>query len=155
MINLLCKEINEKNAFQQFLSIRKIDFESSHIENRKPPEPDLFFTHATEGPIAFELVSLTDGKIAQIQASLTPSMKGFYTEDPSITIVQKKLCKEYTTECNHIELLIYSNGQIVTPDDVIIANITPLLFEFKHQFKFVWFMGEVSTVCLYPEIINI
>ena len=44
----------------------------------------------------------------------------FYTSDPAEEIIRKKLRKKYTTSAEHIELLIYTNRQIITPTDEVV-----------------------------------
>ena len=93
--------------------------------------------------IAFELVSLTDELIAKIQAAEGKAWtKAFVTADPSVDIVKKKLQKSYLTDAIRIELLIYTDGQIITPDDAILPAILPLPNTFVHPFDKIWFMGE-------------
>ena len=75
----------------------------------------------------------------------------FSTYDPSERIVRKKLQKRYETTASHIELLIYSDGQIITPDDAIIPTIQPLFDSITHPFTHIWFMGEKETLCLWEN----
>jgi hypothetical protein len=120
------------------------------VNSRPPPEPDLLCVHASYGAIAFELVSLTDPNIAEVQAAGEKARQdAFATSDPSQRIIRNKLKKKYTTTAKNIELLIYTNGQIITPDDSIIPTIVPWLDAVTHQFSYVWFMGEHTTGCVW------
>ena len=144
------KQKNEQAMFAKFS--RRMGTESVWIDVSSQPEsePDLLCTHAIEGIIAFELVSLTDFTIAQVQAAGPKARQdAYWTGDPSEAIIRKKLNKKYQTNARHIELLIYTDGQIITTDDVIMPAILPLFDAIAHPFKRVWFMGEQATCCLW------
>ena len=100
----------------------------------------LLCTNVLQGDIAFELVSITDELIAEISNN-SGSDGAFSTSDPSERIIRKKLHRKYKT-AHPIELLVYTDGQVVTPDDVIIATILPWIGSIEHPFRKVWFMGE-------------
>jgi hypothetical protein len=115
------------------------------IEKRNPPEPDLLCRHATDGLLAFELANLCDSEIAKVIAAGSKARTdAFSTSDPSAEIVRKKIKKTYTTNYP-IELLIYSDGRLITPDDVIIPTITPIVESRSGLYRRVWFMGENTT----------
>jgi hypothetical protein len=142
------KQKNEQAVFEKFVLRSGARPDWLSIESRPEPEPDLLCHHVTAGPIAFELVSLTDQKIAEIQAAGTKAIQSaFFTSDPTERIIVKKLGRKCRTSASKITLLIYTDGQIITPDDVIIPTIIPLLDTIEHQFNHVWFMGEHET-CL-------
>lgn len=144
------KQLNEQQAFARFVGRLGTAQHWESVSSRPEPEPDLLCIHAEYGAIAFELVSLTDSNIARIQAAGAKAWdETFSTADPSERIIRKKLGRAYKTSSQHIELLIYTDGQIITPDDVIIPTVRPLLEEIKHPFKYVWFMGERETCCLW------
>ena len=121
------------------------------IVSRPEPEPDLLCTHADLGEIAFELVSLTDPLIAQVVAAGAKArIEAFVTSDPSVRIIRDKLHKVYTTSAKHIELLVYTDGRIITPDDAILPSITPWFDAVpQHPFTRTWFMGEHTTQCVW------
>jgi len=53
------------------------------VDSRPEPEPDLLCIHV-DGPVAFELVSLTDSAIAKMQAAGQKAHQdAFYTSDPA------------------------------------------------------------------------
>lgn len=63
------------------------------------------------------------------------------TSDPSSRILKKKLRKSYDIE--HVnDLLCYTAGRIITPSDVILPTIAPLLSSYRHTFRRVWLMSE-------------
>ena len=146
------KQQNELAAFVEFS--RRMGMESVwlSIRSRPEPEPDLLCTHVHDGPIAFELVSLTDPNIAEVQAAgLKAREDAFSTSDPTERIIRNKLTKRYTTTANRIELLIYTDGQIITTDDAIVPTVLSLLDGRVHLFERVWFMGERATCCLWSN----
>lgn len=150
--SLTNKQQGEQAIFTKFT--RQMGTESKWLQVRSRPEgePDLLCAHADDGLIAFELVSLTDPVIAKVQAAGSKSLKkGFWTIDTSERIIRKKLGKKYTTSARRIELLVYTDGQIVTPDDSIIPNVLPMFDAVAHPFKRVWFMGENTTCCLWAR----
>jgi len=145
------KQLNEQQAFARFANRVGSAQQWVAVSSRPEPEPDLLCIHAEYGAIAFELVSLTDPEIASIQAAGPRARTdAFSSNDPSERIIEKKLGRSYETSAQYIELLMYTDGQIITPDDVIIPTVRPLLELHKHPFKRVWFMGERETCCLWP-----
>lgn len=150
MTVLIPKQVNEKEAFVRFVERRHQESEWKEVSCRPEPEPDLLCINSLGKGIAFELVSLTDPVIAKIQAAGPKARSNaFSTFDPSEKIVKNKLSKSYKTNAIHIELLIYTDGQIITPDAVIIPTIEPWLSAIQHPFKYIWFMGERETCLLW------
>jgi hypothetical protein len=142
------KSREEKKAFQLFAERLGTRHEWLTIESRKPPEPDLLCVHVENGSVAFELVRICDSNIAKVLAvGAKAHQAAFYAGDPSEQIIRKKLQKTYSTR--DPELLIYSEGVVITPDDVIIPTILPLFDAIPHPFRKVWFMGEKEVRCLW------
>ncbi len=105
--------------------------------------------HEQRGLIAFELVAITDPLIAQVNAGNAPqSLHSFSTSDPSERIIRKKLKRKYKTE-HSLELLVYNDLLVITPDDVIVATILPWISSISHPFQRVWFMGQYLTECIW------
>jgi hypothetical protein len=145
------KGLEEIETFRLFVSRSQLPIDPLNITKRNPPEPDILCTHAVEGFIAFELVNLCDPKIAKtLAAGPKARTDAFSTSDPSSEIVRKKLKKTYVTD-HPIELLIYSDDRLITPDDVIIPTITPILESRDGPYRRAWFMGE-GTTCLLWEV---
>jgi len=144
------KQQNEQAVFAEFVRRMEAQGDWLSIDSRPEPEPDLLCIHAEGRPIAFELVSLTDSTIAKVQAAGPKAQQeAFWTSDPSAQINRNKLKKNYTTRADHIELLVYTNGRIITPDDAIIEEIVPWFDARDHPFTRVWFMGECGARCLW------
>ena len=150
MTTLTHKERNEQRVFIQFAERIGTRTDWLSIESRSVPEPDLLCTHRTNGAVAFELVSLTDPTIAELRSAGSEAFScAFSTRDPSEGIIRKKLHKSYEANTGQIELLAYTEGQLITPDDVIVPTILPWFDTIRHQFKRIWFMGEVEARCLW------
>jgi hypothetical protein len=66
------------------------------------------------------------------------------TTDPTTDITRRKLDKSYLVEFS-VELLLYKEQPIVTPDNVIIPRIV-LECRRLHAYARVWYMG--STLAL-------
>jgi len=114
------KQQNEQTAFAEFVRRMGTHGDWLSVDSRPEPEPDHLCIHV-DGPVAFELVSLTDSAIAKVQAAGPKAHQdAFYTSDPAEEIIRKKLTKKYTTSAEHIELLIYTNRQIITPTDEVV-----------------------------------
>jgi hypothetical protein len=146
------KAVNEQKIFKKFCERQETLNEWLKIESRPEPEPDLLCLHSKFGAIAFELVGLIDGKIAEFLAiGLKGRLDAFFTEDPTRNIILKKLTKKYKTIAKKIELLIYTDSRLVTPDDIIISELTELLQNRKHIFDTIWFMGEGKATCIFRK----
>ena len=144
------KGLGEIEAFRLFIVRSQTPIDPLSVEKRNPPEPDILCRHATDGVVAFELAILCDAEIAKVIAAGSKARTdAFSTSDPSAEIVRKKLKKSYETD-HPIELLVYSDGRLITPDDVIIPTITPILESRKGPYQRAWFMGE-KTTCLIWE----
>lgn len=135
------KEKGEEEVaiFLRFLEASDLPIDRSSIEKRPPPEPDILCAHQTEGEIAFELVELCDPRMAKSIAELDGSY--LRTSDPSSRIISKKLRKKYQTNVP-VELLCYTAGRIVTPDNVILPTIRPYLRSWRHTFRRAWLLGR-------------
>jgi hypothetical protein len=146
------KRRRELAVFSTFLLRSAIPIDPNTVEVRKPPEPDILCRSQHEGLIAFELVELCDPNIAlqfNLKEKDVPDSRAIWTSDPSTRIFKNKLAKRYVT--NHpVELLCYSAGRLITPDDVIIST---LLYDIEVVgtgiFRRVWFMGETVTEVLF------
>jgi hypothetical protein len=136
----------EMQVFLEFIQKSGLPIERDSIENRTPPEPDILCWHKEQGFVAFELVELCDAEIARIIAegvrSGNTEQSSIWFADPTRRIICKKLEKKYQTK-HPIELLCYTAGRLVTPDDVIIptAQHTIELSGFG-MFQRVWLLGE-------------
>ena len=139
------KGLDEVDTLRAFIARSQLPIDPSSVEKRNPPEPDLVCRHTTEGPIAFELANLCDPEIAKvIAAGPKARTDAFSTADPSAQVVRNKLKKTYRTS-HPIELLVYTDGRLITPDDVIIPTISPIFDSIEGPYRRAWFMGEETT----------
>ncbi len=140
------KASHEIQVFLEFLQKSGLPIERDSVENRTPPEPDILCRHKQQGFIAFELVELCDGEIARIPAEVVRSgntePRFMWTADPSRQIICNKLEKKYQTK-HPIELLCYTAGRLVTPDNVIIPTVQHIIeLSGFGMFQRVWLLGE-------------
>jgi len=144
------KGLEEAEVLSRFIERSGLQIDPKSIQKRNPPEPDLVCEHAAEGSVAFELVNLCDPELAKVVAA-GPNARtdAFSTSDPSARIVKNKLAKTYNS-AHPIDLLIYADGPIITPDDVIMPTLRPILEIADNPFRQVWFMGEKCTCLLWP-----
>ena len=61
--------------------------------------------------------------------------------DPSRDVLRKKLKKKYHTEYP-VELLCYTAGRTISPDDVILAEIRLLIEANSGEFRRVWLFAD-------------
>lgn len=133
------KGADEIKVFLRFLQAVDLPITASSIEKRDPPEPDIRCVHATDGAVAFELVEICDPNLAKAIAARSEAY--IRTSDPSARIISKKLRRKYTTNLP-IELLCYTNGRVITPDNVIIPTVAPYLQSWRHVFRRAWLLGR-------------
>ena len=93
----------------------------------------------SEGAVAFELVELCDPNFAKSIAKASETY--LRTSDPSPKIISKKLRRKYKSDAP-IELLCYTAGRIITPDNVILPAIKPYLRSWRHTFRRAWLLGR-------------
>ncbi len=130
----------EVQIFAEFVRRGALAIDLASIQKRFSPFPDILCSHATEGLMSFELAELCAEDLARMMAK--PGESDFlWTSDPSERILRKKVQKSYQVD-GPLELLLYTNGRIVTPDDVIIPTIRPILQSSSGQFRRVWLMGD-------------
>jgi hypothetical protein len=143
------KGTEEIEVLRRFIGRSRFPIDPRSIEKRVPPEPDLLCRHETDGIIAIELVNLCDPELAKVVAAgLNARTDAFSTSDPSARIIRNKLQKKYTTKFP-IALLVYADGPIISPDDVIIPTIRPIFESLTSPFRQAWFMGEHSACLLW------
>ena len=133
----------ELSVFEEFISKADIVVDQSSIN--KPgteSEPDIFCTLGTGEVVAYELVEICSSDIA---STLSKIKKGgtacLSTSDPTESTLHNKLHKTYKTECP-IELLCYTNGRTVSPDDLIFNNVQLWANAIEGPFRKIWLLGE-------------
>jgi hypothetical protein len=132
----------ELRVFADFVKAAGLRIDLASVEKRLPPEPDLRCTHHDDGSIAFELVEICDPNLAQVFASSVEKIPVYLrTADPSTDIIRKKLRREYRTDLP-IELLMYTDGRVITPPDVILPTVKPYLGSWRNVFRRAWLFAE-------------
>ncbi len=129
----------ELSVFLRFLEASHLPIDRDSVEKRSPPEPDIRCEHQSEGAVAFELVELCDPNLAKSIAKASEDY--LRTSDPSPKIISKKLRRKYKTDAP-VELLCYTDGRIITPDNVILPTIKPYLRSWRHTFRRAWLLGR-------------
>lgn len=143
----------ERNIFERFASAAHLDVDLATVQSCRPPAPDIACLTVSGERLAFELVELCSPEIAKAVgddlkagggATFVPSA------DPTRRVLLKKLCKDYTCDVP-IDLLCYADGYLVTPDDVVIAEMQALIDAKAGglgPFRSVWFLGEDDAYCV-------
>ena len=144
------KEEAERCAFLRFARLMN-DMSWTSVTNTNPPQPDLLCQHSNLGFIAFELVAITDPKIAQVNSGfIGKDENSFNTTDPTERIIRHKLGRSYETPYP-IELLVYNDLLTLTPDDTIVEIARDLLGSKDHPFVRAWYMGEFHATHLWAR----
>jgi hypothetical protein len=105
-------------------------------------EPDIFCTLGSGEQVAYELVEICSSDIAATLSKLSNGgSTGLATSDPTEKILRKKLHKVYRTTFP-IELLCYTNGRTVSPDDQILGEIHRWANAIDGPFRKIWLLGE-------------
>lgn len=131
--------IREFGAFERFIKLGLLPIDPNTVEKRPDPEPDILCRIEGQGMVAFELAELCAEDVAKLVAK--PARGFTWTSDPSARIVRDKLTKTYLTP-HRIELLLHTEGRLVSTDDMIIATIRPILQSRDGPFQRVWLHGE-------------
>ena len=133
----------ELEIFQKFIEKAGIFVNQSSIS--KPGtqfDPDIFCTLDSGEQVAYELVEICSSDIAVSFSKIrNGGSDAFSTSDPTKSVVRKKLHKTYQTK-RPIELLCYTNGRTISPDDLIINEAQQLACTIKSPFRRVWLLGE-------------
>ena len=141
----IVKAKREREFFNLFAKSLGWELSANSVETRPEPEPDILY-RGGHGSIAFELAEICASDVAQQTAHLMKSggVSAIWTSDPTEDILRKKLAKKYETDLQ-IELLLYHDGRVVTPDNVVVLVIQDeLKAHDKHTFRRIWFFGEKS-----------
>ncbi len=136
------KALIELKVFKEFVQKAQLPVNFESI--KKPGEqsdPDIFCTFHNGEHVAFELVEICASDIAIQISNLRESY--IRTSDPTEEIVRNKLAKSITYKTQlPIELLCYTNGRVVSPDDLIIAVIRECSDLTEGRFRKIWLLGE-------------
>ena len=142
----------ELTVFEEFISKSGISVNPASVS--KPgaqSEPDIFCTLGTGEEIAYELVEICSSDIA---ATLSKLKKGdtstLSTSDPTERTIRQKLNKTYRT-ARPIELLCYTNGRTVSPDDLILRELQLWANAIDSSFRRIWLLGEKGVYQVWSD----
>lgn len=141
------KAAYERGVFETFVKRSGIEVDPSSIRNGSAAhkEPDLVCRLSAGSDVGFELGRIIDPNLAKVVNQREPQNGQFIkTSDPSRGIARKKIKKKYGVPYP-VQLLLYKEHPLITPDDVIIPTIRPVC-HMKHQYAKVWFMGDDITL---------
>jgi hypothetical protein len=145
----MSKSEREIAIFKDFLGSRSLRAQAGLVESRPSPEPDILFNC-----VAFELAEICAEDLAKAATKAAKSGQPEFTwsSDPTRTIVRKKLNKRYVTS-HPVELLLYTDGRVVSPDDMILREVRQLGRRLKKKFRRVWLLGRKGhyLVCDFAE----
>ena len=141
----MSKSEREIAIFKKFLESRGLGAQAESVESRPCPEPDILF----EG-VAFELVEICAEDLAKAAAEAAKSGEPEFTlsGDPTQAILRKKSNRRYVTP-HPVELLLYTDGRVISPDDMILRKSKRLTRRLKKRFKRVWLLGTKGHYIVY------
>ncbi|WP_341904298.1 hypothetical protein [Polaromonas sp. YR568] len=133
----------ELTVFREFIFKAGISIDPESVS--KPgaqSEPDIFCTLISGEQVAYELVEICSSDIAATLSKLrTGGSTALATSDPTEKTLRQKLHKTYRTTLP-IELLCYTNGRTVSPDDLILGEAQRWASAIDGPFRKVWLLGE-------------
>jgi hypothetical protein len=137
------KGIIELNVFESFAKKCGIPIVPGSAQKREPSEPDILCVLESGEALAFELAEACAPEFAAatttaIRKGVSPAVWG---ADVSADTIRKKLSKTYLVACD-VQLLLYTNGRSVLPDDVIKAMVEPIFQDGIGQYSHVWLFGD-------------
>jgi len=145
------KAAYERVVFEKFLDLTGLEVSRNTVVNGNATqsEPDILCEYTNGDKVGFELGRLINPNLAQAVNQWEPK-NGEYirTSDRSGAIAKRKIKKIYSVSFP-VELLLYKENPIGTPDNVIIPTIRPVCY-MNHKYHRVWFMG-ISVVLLYER----
>jgi hypothetical protein len=146
------KAEGEREVFSLFAKTMDWLVDDDLIQTRPEPEPDILYDGAY-GKIAFELVENCAPDLAENRAFLKNGNGEtlINTSDPTINRIRSKLKKSYETEFP-VELLIYTNGRVATPNNMAVERIKSEI-EFARQcpFRRAWYFGKQNEIFMVWE----
>jgi hypothetical protein len=145
------KALLERMIFARFASAARPDVDLATVQSCRPPAPDIACLTVSGERLAFELAELCPPEIAKAVGDDLKAGGGAAsvpTADPTRRVLLKKLCKSYTCDVP-VDLLCYADGYLVTPDDVVLAEMRAVIdakAEGLGPFRSIWFLGEDDDV---------
>jgi hypothetical protein len=140
------KALNERQAFEQFLSCLNVAFSRDSIQSRIPPEPDILFRGAN-GNVSFEIMQVCSAEMKQDEARLLQGgrSKAVWCGDPNWDVFGEKLRHDYKSS-HPVELLCYLNAGTPMPLSEVRNRLqTEIDCSTANFFRRIWLFGENSV----------
>ena len=141
------KARRELEVFHEFAHRCGLSIVSGSIENREPPQPDIYCEIEGEGPMAFELAEFADEdlakEIAHVPKHPEDSGKNCIRPGEVMPILADKLNnKHYESSCP-IDLICYTAGRTILPPNVLVPQMYTYIREHLDTgpFRGVWFLS--------------
>lgn len=138
------KSRTELSVFHEFIERAALGVDLASIcKTGAESEPDIYCTLSDGTSAAFELVEICASEIARgfVRIGRGEQDDLPQTSDPTERILRQKLHKIYKTD-RPIELLCYTNGRTMSPDDQVCAEAMSWANAIKGPFRRVWLLGE-------------
>jgi|SRR5580704_13806092 hypothetical protein len=134
------KKERERLVFEAFIKKSGLQIGPESIQSCDPPEPDIVCWQENEGKIAFELTEICDEAVARVTSTIKGSDQPVYIRgsDPTWK-AREKLKKRYETEYP-VELLCYTAGRTMSPDDLVRDKIRSMAEMDNGQFRRIWLL---------------
>jgi hypothetical protein len=135
------KAERERKVFKAFIQKSGLQISPESVESCEPPKLDIVCWQKNEGKVAFELVEICDEAIARVTSTIIGSDQAAYIRgsDPTWEVLRKKLKKRYQTEYP-VELLCYTAGRTISPDDGVREKIRSMADMDNGQFRRIWLL---------------
>lgn len=152
MDNESIKKERERKVFREFANAIKLDVESSSIESRDPPEPDIYYKSKDGEFLSCELSEICDSKVAEHYSSVNRQQVGgvefLRLSNPSKNIISSKLSAKYET-LRPINLLLYLAGRTATTPDIVKEELEYQLTKTNHPYASIWVYDFNREKCYY------
>jgi hypothetical protein len=134
----------ERHFFEEFA--RRLNLSVRSIESRRPPEPDVLCTLDDQTKRAFELAEICSRNLAKDLALALRDHdhkpQQAWPPNPTEEIILDKLGKMYQSDAP-IDLLFYSDGRLVTPDEHVVATLLHVIrVNGRGPFGRVWYCAR-------------
>jgi hypothetical protein len=143
------KAHRERQIFKEFVQKSELPIDAATVESRPAPEPDIRCKTDDGRTSVFELVELCSAELAKEVARLKKrggDGQFLMLDDPTPQTFLQKIGKTYVSD-HPIDLLAYTDGTLVTPDDTIIPVLEDLIqANGRGPFRRIWLLGE-KTCC--------
>lgn len=146
------KAKTENNVFREFLEQTKLKVDTFDNPG-KESEPDILCKMTDGEEIYFELVEICEQDLAkdifQLRKGKVELIEASSRSNPTNEVIHKKLKKEYITQLP-IELICYTSGRVIPPDDIILEEACKCANSTKGPFRKIWLLGEKNIYEVWP-----